>query len=89
MSLKLAENSVLHSMIVRLCDTQISRFSPILTNNTHREIKKKLVKKSADFFGQEKSADFFVGGEIVWWDTSLRFIYYVFLHKPMSMRSSF
>ena len=68
-------------MIVGLCDTQISRFSPILTNNTHREIKKKLVKKSADFFGQEKSADIFgqeksadifVGGEIVWWDTSFR-----------------
>ena len=74
MSLKLAENSVLHSMIVGLCDTQISRFSPILTNNTHREIKKKLVKKSADFFGQEKSADFFVGGEIVWWDTSFRLL---------------
>ena len=70
MSLKLAENSVLHSMIVRLCDTQISRFSPILTNDTHREIKKKSVEKSANFYGQEKSADFFVGGEIVWWDTS-------------------
>ena len=59
-------------MIVGLCDTQIGGFSPILTNNTHRGIKKKLVKKSADFFGQEKSADFFVGGEIVWWDTSFR-----------------
>ena len=29
------------------------------------------MEKSADFYGQEKSADFFVGGEIVWWDTSL------------------
>ena len=26
--------------------------------------------QSADFFGLEKSADFLVGGEIVWWDTS-------------------
>ena len=82
MTLKLAENSVLHSMIVGLCDTQISRFSPILTNNTHREIKKKLVKKSADFFGQEKSADFFVGGEIVWWDTSFTLFFFFFhLHN--------
>ena len=63
MSLKLAENSFLHSMIVGLCDTQISRFSPILTNNTHREIKKKLVKKSADFYGQEKSAYFLSVGK--------------------------
>ena len=29
------------------------------------------MEKSADFYGQEKSADFSVGGEIVWWDTSL------------------
>ena len=28
------------------------------------------MKKSADFFCLEKSADFFVCGEIVWWDTS-------------------
>ena len=58
MSLKLAENSSLSSMIVGLCDTKISRFSLILTNNTHREIKKKFVKKSADFCVQETSADF-------------------------------
>ena len=45
------------------------RFSPTkLTDN----LKKKLLIKLADFFGQEKSADFVVGGEIVWWDTSFR-----------------
>ena len=46
-------------MIVGLCDTQIGEFSPILTNNTHREIEKKSVMKSADLFGLILSADFF------------------------------
>ena len=53
------------------CDTQIGGFPPIFTDKTHRQLETKLVKKSADFFCPEKSADFVVGGEIVWWDTSL------------------
>ena len=52
------------------CDTQIGGFPPINTDKTHRNFEKKSVIKSADFFGPEKSADFLVGGEIVWWDTS-------------------
>ena len=71
MSLKLAENSVLHSMIVGLCDTQISGFSPILTKKRTEKRKIKSVIKSADFFGLETSADFFGSWSIVWWDTSL------------------
>ena len=47
-------------------------FPPIFTDKTHRQLEKKSVEKSADFYGQEKSDDSFVGGEIVWWDTSLK-----------------
>ena len=55
MSLKLAENSSLNAMTVGLCDTQIGGFSPILSNNTHRKMrKKKSLKKSADFFGRKR-----------------------------------
>ena len=54
------------------CDTQIGGFPPINTDKTHRNFENKSVIKSADFFSLEKSADFLVGGEIVWWDTSLR-----------------
>ena len=53
------------------CDTQIGGFPPIFTDKTHRQIEKKSVIKSADIFLKKKSADFFVGEEIVWWDTSL------------------
>ena len=70
MSLKLRKNSFLQSLIVGLCDTLIGGFSPILTKKLTHIFFFKLVKKSADFFDQETSADFFVGGEIVWWDTS-------------------
>ena len=58
-------------MIVGLCDTQIGDSPPILTKKLTKTKSKKSVKKSADFFCPEKSADFVVGGEIVWWDTSL------------------
>ena len=71
MSLKLSKNSFLQSLIVGLCDTQIGGFSPILTKKLTKKYFLKSVKKSADFFYQETSADFFVGGEIVWCDTSL------------------
>ena len=54
------------------CDTQIGGFPPINTDKTQRNFEKKSVIKSADFFGPEKSADFLVGGEIVWWDTSFK-----------------
>ena len=44
------------------------RFSPTkLTDNL-----KKIGEKIGQFFCVEWSANFFVGGEIVWWDTSLR-----------------
>ena len=72
MSLKLRKNSFLQSLIVGLCDPQIGGFSPILTKKLTKKYFYKSVKKSADFFYQETSADFLVGGEIVWWDTSLR-----------------
>ena len=72
MSFKLRKNSFLQSLIVGLCDTQIGGLSPILTKKLTQKYFFKSVKKSADFFGLEKLADFFVGGEIVWWDTSLR-----------------
>ena len=32
------------------CDTQIGGFPPIFTDKTHRQLEKKDVKKSADFF---------------------------------------
>ena len=32
------------------CDTQIGGFPPIFTDKTHRQLEKKYVKKSADFF---------------------------------------
>ena len=70
MSLKLRKNSFLQSLIVGLCDTQIGGFSPILTKKLTNKYFYKSVKKSADFFYQETSADFLVGAEIVWWDTS-------------------
>ena len=57
-------------MIVGLCDTQIGDNPPILTKKLTKTKTKKSVKKSADIFGPGKSADFVVGGEIVWWDTS-------------------
>ena len=57
-------------MIVGLCDTQIGDNPPIVTKKFTKTKTKKSVKKSADFFFLEKSADFLVGGEIVWWDTS-------------------
>ena len=59
-------------MIVGLCDTQIGDNPPIVTKKFTKTKTKKSVKKSADFFFLEKSAGFLVGGEIVWWDTSLR-----------------
>ena len=58
-------------MIVGLCDTQIGENPPILTIKLTKTKTKKSVKKSADFFGLKKSADFSVCVEIVWWDTSL------------------
>ena len=58
-------------MIVGLCGTQIGDNPPILTKKLTKTKTKKSLKKSADFFGPDKSADFVVGGEIVWWDTSL------------------
>ena len=68
------------------CDTQIGGFPPINTDKTHRNLEKKSVIKSADFLGQEKSADFFVCEEIVWWDTSLSLLSFFFNdHKLMSM----
>ena len=57
-------------MIVRLCGTQIGENPPILTKKLTKTKTKKSVKKSADFVGLEKSVDFFVCVEIVWWDTS-------------------
>ena len=42
----------------------------VFTDKTYRQLEKKSVEKSVDFYGQEKLADFLVGGEIVWWDTS-------------------
>ena len=62
-------------MIVRLCDTQIGDNPPIVTKKLTKTKTKKSVKKSADFFFLEKSADFLVGGEIVWWDTSLTWLF--------------
>ena len=59
------------------CDNQISGFPPIFTDKTHRQLEKKSVEKSADFSGQEKSAEFLVGGEIVWWDTSFTLLHQV------------
>ena len=59
-------------MIVGLCDTQIGDNPPILTKKLTKTKTKKSVEKSVDFFCLERSADFFVGGEIVWWDTSFR-----------------
>ena len=62
-------------MMVGLCDTQIGDNPPILTKKLTKTKTKKSVKKSADFFGLERSADSFVGGEIVWWDTSFSLAY--------------
>ena len=59
-------------MMGGLCDTQIGDNPPILTKKLTKTKTKKSLKKLADFFGLERSADSFVGGEIVWWDTSFR-----------------
>ena len=63
-------------MIVGLCDTINGENPPILTKKLTKTKTKKSVKKSADFFGLEKSADFFVCVEIVWWDTSFRLSFF-------------
>ena len=42
----------------------------IFTDKTHRKLEKKIGEKISRFFCLETSADFFVCGEIVWWDTS-------------------
>ena len=61
-------NIFFKSLIVGLCDTQIGGFSPIFT----KKLTNKIGEKIGRFFVFCRRPIFLVGGEIVWWDTSLK-----------------